>query len=355
MSPRLRLLALICLVALAVVALVASCGGGDDKARADLRAAFSGDHPVRSGRLELALRADLKGIAGIGQPIDLQLAGPFQSAGGTELPRFNLELTMGGQTPVSLGMISTGKSGFITIAGQPFDLGAEAYKQLKQGYAEAQRRDRSKRRSSVSLKALGVDPERWVTDPTRKGEENIGGTQTIRLAAGVDAEALLEDVQTLLSRSSQVGGSNARDLPSRMTDEQRDALARSIEKAAVDVWVGKGDKALRKLALHVELEVDEDDRDKLGGLRSGTVDFSMTLAQLNQRQSITAPEGALPLSALEELLAAGGLFGSAQGGADSGSSQRDRPTGKQADYVKCLEEAGDDVEKIQACASVLEK
>ncbi len=371
--PRLtRVAVLLVAAALAAPLGLAACGGGDEgsssSARAELKRAFGGGHEIRSGRLELALHASAKGLPALSQPIDLQLAGPFQSTGATTLPHFNFELTFGaGGAPVSLGMISTGKAGFLSLEGQAYDLGDEAYTSLKQGYAESQRQSRRQQRGTPGLSALGVDPERWVTNPRHVGREDIAGTETDHLVADVDVDALLKDVDTLLKRSSSVAGATGRQLPGSLTTDQRDAIAASVKDATVDVWVGRSDHALRRFNLHVNLEAPADARERLGGLKTGSITLGMTLAQLNQAQTIAAPKDAQPLDELQAALVQSGLLqqqgqGSGQGSSSGGSGTTSTPapdtpapTGTQGKYLKCLQDAGDDLAKIQRCAAILEK
>lgn len=374
--PRLtRVAVLLVAAALAAPLGLAACGGGGDgsssSARAELKRAFSGDHEIRSGRLELALHADVKGVPSLAQPLDLRLAGPFQSTGATTLPHFNFELTFGGGgAPVSLGMISTGQAGFLSLEGQAYDLGTEAYTSLQQGYAESQKQSRRQQRGTPGLSALGVDPERWVTDPRHVGREDIAGTETDHLVADVDVDALLKDVDTLLRRSSSVAGATGRQLPGSLTADQRDAIAASVKDATVDVWVGRSDHALRRFNLHVGLDAPDDARERLGGLKTGSITLGMTLAQLNQAQTIAAPKDAKSLEELQAALVQSGLLrqkqqqgqGAGQGSSSGGSGTTSTPapdtpapTGTQGKYLKCLQDAGEDLAEIQRCAAILEK
>jgi len=363
MPHLVRLVAVLLVVVLAPVGLVACGGGGGDQssARAELKRAFGGDHAIRSGRLDLRLHAEATGLPDLAQPIDLELTGPFQSTGPTTLPLFAFELTFGGGgTPMTLGMVSTGRSGFLSLEGHAYNLGGEAYTALKEGYAQSQRQTQRQQQGTPGLAALGVRPERWVTSPRRVGGEDIAGTATEHLVADVDVRALLKDLNTLLARSSSVAGAAGRRLPSSISAQQRKAIIRSVKDATVDVWVGTSDHALRRFDLHMTLDAPADARDQLGGLKTGSLTLGMTLAQLNEPQKIAAPKDAQPLSALEAALVQSGLLrrGSGTGGSGTTSTPAPNtppPTGTQGKYLKCLQDAGEDLARIQRCAGILEK
>src|SRR4051812_19883533 len=211
-SSRLAVLALLVALALTAVA----CGGSDDKSSgtgADaatlLRDTFGADHPIRSGRVDADL--DVTGISQLGsQPLDLHLNGPFQSKGGNALPDFALGVDFqGSDKPVTVGAVFAQGGGYLTIEGQAFELGGDIYKAFKQGYEKAKAESATKGSGAdqTTLSALGISPLRWLTDPENQGTEDIAGTQTVHIAAGVNVPKLLEDVSTLLGKAKGVTSS----------------------------------------------------------------------------------------------------------------------------------------------------
>jgi hypothetical protein len=372
---RLPLRPAVLLLLLALFALgVSACGGSDhasgsgDDPSALLRDTFGADHPIRSGRVDANLDVDLRGLAQLNQPLNLHLSGPFQSNGGAKLPDFALDVDFqGGQRPVTVGAVFAQGGGFLTIEGQAFDLGSDIYKSFKQGYEKAKAdaaKSSADKKDQPTLAALGISPLRWLKDPKNEGTEDIAGTQTVHIASGVDVGKLLEDVSTLLGKAKNVTGSAGAAVPGTLTPSQRDAITRSIKSAKVDVWTGAKDHTLRKVALDVQVDVPEDLRAQAGNLRTGHLILQVTLAQLNQHQTIRKPAGAKPLSELRSALSQLGLLGggSADGTASSATPQGTATTpstgsgaGAPSDYTQCLADAGEDLAKVQACAKYLNK
>jgi hypothetical protein len=374
-TPRLAVLALLA----ALVLGLAACGGDDGKASGSgsdatalLRDTFGADHPIRSGRLDADLDVDLRGLAQLQEPLSLHLSGPFQSNGGTSLPDFALDVDFqGGTKPVTVGAVFAQGGGFLTIEGQAFDLGAELYDTFKQGYEKAKKDSAGSgaAKDQPTLAGLGISPLRWLEDPKNAGTEDIAGTSTVHIASGVDVAKLLEDVSTLLGKAK---GVTAAAVPTRLTAEQRDAITRSISSAKVDVWTGAKDHTLRKVAVDVQVDVPQELRAQAGNLRTGHIILQVTIAQLNQKQTIRKPAGARPLGELRRSLQQLGLLGAssaASGGtattttpeasttpdatATSTTPQAGAGAGAPADYTRCLADAGDDLARVQECAKYL--
>jgi hypothetical protein len=362
-------------VLLAIAALAAgltACGGGaGEKSSGDagalIKDTFGAGHPIRSGRVDATLDVDLNGLARLNRPLALHLSGPFQSNGGKTLPDFALELDLdSGAQPITIGATFADGGGYLTIEGQAFDLGDQVYQSFKQGYEKAKADSTASSSAAPSLSALGISPLRWLRDPQQKGREDIAGTQTEHVAAGVDVRKLLEDVSTLLGRARDVtqagGAATGTTVPTQLTAQQRDAIARSIKSASIDVWTGVKDHTLRKVALDVAVAVPEDLRARAGGLRDGRIRFQATIAQLNERQTIATPADVRPISELRAALQQLGLLGSSTGSGSgsasgsasgSGSASSTTPTGPQAAYAQCLGAAGQDLVKVQKCADLL--
>jgi hypothetical protein len=358
---------------------VAACGGSDDQssgadadAPALLKDTFGANHPIRSGRVDANLDVDLKGLARITEPLSLHLSGPFQSNGGKTLPDFALDLDLqGGEKPITVGAVFAGGGGYLTIEGQAFDLGADLYKTFTTGYAKAKASASAKSADDTksSLSALGISPLRWLQDPKNVGTEDIAGTETVHLTSGVDVAKLLADVSTLLGKAKGVtsagGAATGTAVPSSLTAQQRDLITKSIKSAKVDVWTGAKDRTLRKVAVNVQVDVPQDLRAQAGNLQTGHVTFQVTFAQLNQAQKITKPADVRPISELRSALQSLGLVGSSASSTTPGStatpSTTTTPTtppaatGPQADYTRCVVDAGEDLAKVQDCAQYLDK
>jgi hypothetical protein len=369
--PHLRPVVLLLLLALLALG-IGACGGDDASSgsgndpSALLRDTFGADHPIRSGRVDATLDVDLRGLAQLTQPLNLHLSGPFQSNGGDKLPDFALDVDFQGRRPVTVGAVFAQGGGFLTIEGQAFDLGSDIYNSFKQGYEKAKAdAAKSNKKDQPTLAALGISPLRWLKNPKNVGTEDIAGTQTVHVASDVEVAKLLEDVSTLLGKAKNVTSSTGASVPSTLTPSQREAITRSIKSAKVDVWTGAKDHTLRKVAVDIQVDVPEDLRAQAGNLRTGHLILQVTIAQLNQHQTIRKPAGARPLSELRSALSQLGLLGSSGSGSGGGSSSTPQGTtttpstgtgaGAPTDYAKCLASAGEDLAKVQRCAKYLNK
>jgi hypothetical protein len=357
-----RLLTLL-LTAFLLVFGLAACGGDDgggEDPQALLKETFGPGKPIRSGKLDLAIDLDLKGVPNLTGPVKLALRGPFQTNGARKLPNFDFDLAVNaGGRNFTAGAVSTGEAGFLTIENQAFDIGDELFESFRKGYEEAQQRSaKDDGQEAPSLQALGIDPMRWLRDPKSEGTEDVGGTKSTHISATLDVPRFVEDLNQLLEkgRGLQVEGAGA--VPEPLTDEQRKQLEAAIKGAQVDVWTGEEDRTLRRLRLDVQLDVPESARSGVGGLTGGRIAFNLGFADLNEDQQIAAPEDPRPIGELTAALEAlGGGGAGAQGGGTATTPQpgttTDPQSGAAADYAGCVEQAGQDVAKLQECAELL--
>jgi hypothetical protein len=237
--PLLALSTLLCAL------LVSACGGGDDQDVSTLlKQTFGEDKNIKSGRLDLSVGLDAQGGQTQG-PVKLTLGGPFASTKPTELPRFDFTATVeaGGQT-IDAGATSTGDKGFVRLRGTDYALPDEMFAQFKQSYAQSARQGGGKQ--GVSLTSLGVNPQDWLRDAKKAGEEKVGGADTVHIEAGVDVPKLLVDVNKVLAKADQVPGQPAQKAR-QLTDAERRQVADAIKNASVDVWTGKDDQIMRRM------------------------------------------------------------------------------------------------------------
>jgi hypothetical protein len=357
-----QLLALLAALALAVS--LAACGSSSDGSSSSgndaaslLKDTFGAGHPIRSGLLDADVDVNLPNVAQLSTPIKLHVSGPFQSNGGRTLPDFALDVDFeGGTNPITVGAIFARGGGYLTIEGQAFTLGGDIYKAFANGYtqAKADAAKKSAGKSQATLSALGIDPLRWLTGARTVGSEDIAGTDTEHVSAGVNVPALLADVSTLLGKAKSVtstaGAATGTSVPTQLSAAQRASIARAITSAHVDVWTGSKDHTLRKVAVNVQLT-------------SGHVIFDITLAQLNQQQTVRKPASAKPLSALRSSLSQLGLLGTSSSTTPQTTTTPQTSTGttpapstsggSQSDYTKCISAAGDDLAKVQLCAKYI--
>jgi hypothetical protein len=332
------------------VAGVTACGSGgsaESKSVDQLLAeTFGSGKGITSGKLNASLDFTLAGVSGFDQPVAVKLYGPFEGRGKGKMPEFDLALnfSQGGQN-VAAGAVSTGSKGYLRIRGQAYELPDEVFAQFRQGFLQAGKQSGGKQ--DTTLKALGIDPRRWLTGARKVGEATVGGARTVHISAGIAVDRFLADVNTLLGRAGDLGLTG---LPKTqgLTAAQRAEIARSVRTARVDVYTGADDTILRRLVLNVSLSVPASARKAIGGLRDGKIFLDLGFADINRPQSINPPADAKPITDL-----AGGA-GALLGGAPSDSGATPPQVGGVPDaYVRCVQAAAGDVAKVQKCAALL--
>jgi hypothetical protein len=342
-----RLVRLALVLAL-IGSLLAGCGsagnGSGQDATALLSETFGKDKPIRSGNLTLRLNVDAQGLASLKSPLAIRVAGPFQGQGSGQVPKFDFDLDLdSGGNAIQAGAISTGDKGFLTLQGRSYQLSDALFQRLERSRKQA---TASKGKDQgTSLRTLGIDPRRWLKDARERGVETLSGVQVIHVSAGIDVPRFVADLSTLLAKAGTLGvtGGSAQ-LPGTLTQAQRDKIVKSVKGADVDVWTGKDDKALRRIAMNVTFDVPAGSRPKGTPAQKGTLRFDLAIAELNRPQAIGAPANPRPLSELTTAL------GQVLGGAQGATQQQG---GGSSAYQRCLAAAGTDIAKAQQCAGLL--
>jgi hypothetical protein len=334
---------------------LASCGGGgDDRESVEnlLDKAFS--TPIHSADLELEAQIDLKGL--LEDPIKIDAEGPFRTNEG-KLPSADIELRVGsggGQT-ISSGVLTTGDRVFVKFQDVYYE---QPPAQVAKTNAAIARRSKQ---GGQSLSELGLDPRSWIAEAEDKGDTRAAGADTHHVSGTLDVERLMSNINDFVSNSASALGSKRKSTP-RLTKRDIRELAGSVEDPSFDVYIGKTDDTIRRVAARIDFSIPEDDREGLGGLTGGTITFSVELRNVNGNQKIEAPAHSTPLSKLTKSL--GGALGALGAGTatpdDSGSGS-DSGTGDNGDseqfqsYAKCLDKAkSNDTEALQRCADLLQ-
>ncbi|HSO97475.1 MAG TPA: hypothetical protein VLP43_00855 [Solirubrobacteraceae bacterium] len=371
MAPLKRKLhaGLLALALIAATPLLAACGSSNSSGNAKslLSQTFSGQHTVNSGQLQFSVSLTPSGSTNLTTPIAFGFGGPFQSRGQGKLPASNFNITLSGLgRNGSVGILSTGSAGYVTLKGTSYTLPAATFQKLESSFASVSASGGGGGGTST-LSKLGIHPLNWLTAPAIVGQESVAGASVTHIRAGINVNTLLADVDTLLRRASTLGVSGAGTLSGGIPAATRQRIASSVQGARVEVWTGKSDKTLRRLTLALNVPVTGQISTLLGGLKSAGISLQMQYANLNQPQQINAPTSVRPYSEFQAKLqsfvgtlqgAAGGLGGTAgttgtpgtTGGAGTGAAGTS--SNVQA-YSACLQSAGTDVTKMQSCASLL--
>jgi hypothetical protein len=352
------------MVALASLA-VAGCGSassGSANPNTLLSQTFSGTHKVTSGNLNLTLTIDPSGSSTLSGPITLSFGGPFQTRGAGKLPESNFTVSVSALgRNVTLGILSTGTAGYVTLQGSSYQMPQATFQKLESSFAQIASGTGTSSSGSNSLTKLGIHPLRWLTNPTVVGTENVGGAQTTHIHSGVNVDAMLTDLNTVLEKASSLGVSGASALKSGIPPADRSKIAAAIKNPSVDVWTGSSDKTLRRLQITLAVPVTGKTSSELGGVTSADIGLSMQYSDLNQPQTIKAPTTVKPFSQFQSKVnafvqglqgaTAGVLGGSSSGSGSSGGTSTNGSNVSK--YSQCIQAAGTDVSKMQKCASLL--
>ncbi len=346
-------------------AVLSACGGSSGDATTLLSQTFGGTHKVSSGKLNISLTVDPSGSSTLKNPITLTFGGPFQSLGTGKLPQSNFTVSLtSGSSGGSVGILSTGTTGYVTFQGQSYQLPQSAFQKLESSFSQIASSPGSSGGGNV-LSKLGIQPLHWLQNPTIVGDETVGGANTTHIRAQINVARLLSDFNTFLSRASELGVSGASNFPHGISPATQSRVAGEIKNPRFDVWTGKSDKTIRRLQVSLTLPVTGQISTLLGGLRSADIGLSMQYADLNQPQTITAPTSVQPFSVFQTKLRtfeqgiqqalSGGLTGGGTGVPGAGTTTtQTAPSGSGVQaYSRCIQAAGGDVAKMQQCAPLL--
>jgi len=343
---------LLALLGCGLLVLALSECGSSENPQALLRQTFGGTHRADSGKL--TFDASLKG----GQtPASIHLTGPFQRQGKGQVPKFQLAVSIvaRGQT-INAGATSTGGAAFLNFMGGDFAVPADRFAQFQQRYAQSTSSSAPSQKTIFSR--LGVDPVKWLRDPQVVGDADVSGASTTHITAGVDLNALVDDLAKVFGRAGQLGLPNTGQLP-QITPAQKSKLVSAVRNPTVDIFTGKDDKTLRRFVINLHLQLPG------GQLGPNGADASilLELADLNKPQTVTAPANPRPLSDLSGSL--GGLGGTLGGGGSGGGGASPSTPGGGGGggsgaappniqrYSRCIQQAGNDTAKRQQCVALL--
>jgi hypothetical protein len=364
---RFRTVLAVCALALPVPAIVAGCGGGSDSSddpQAVLDDTFSNDQSISSGNLNLTLGVDASGDQG--GNLDASLTGPFQGDPNNKqsIPQLDWTLSakgaFGGGDPFDFSgsLVVTDDNAFVQYKGKTYEVGTDTFKQVKDqieagasaavaptSFAEGCKHA-LEQAGATDTSGCDIDLETWLPDPANEGTEDVGGTSTVHIHGDVDVQKVLTDVGNLIAGFP---GASTQGFDATQLGEFADA----VPEATMDVYSGEDDHLLRKLEVHLTIDPSA----IAGGALEIPIDnidvnFGLELNDVNQQQTISEPSGAQPISQLLgdlgiDLGDIPGLGSSSSGGGSSSSGAGAN------DYFQCLQQAGDDPEEINKCASQL--
>jgi hypothetical protein len=331
-------------------AFLTACGGkssGDVKDT--LNKAFS--TPIKTARIDLEVTLTLDGIKQLNGPVKLSVQGPYESGGNQTIPKadWDIAASASGQN-FSAGFISTGDNAWIGFQGQNYEVGKASVAKINQQIKQAAGQNKNE-----GLSQFGIDPRNWLKDAKDEGSEKVAGVDTDHVSAALDVGRFLDDLNTLIKKAGTSTGTAA-----QLTADQKKQIEDVVKNPRFDVYAGKSDNVIRRLSADLSFSVPSDKQAQVGGLKSGTLSFSIEFADVGKPQTINAPENAKPLSELSSQLGGlgsvlGGSGSSSSGSGSSGSSGSGGPSAKALQaYSRCLQKANPSKPaELQKCADLL--
>ena len=297
------------LIALFAALALVSCGESGDSGDVEnlLDKAFRSD--IHSANLKVDATLQLKGTGSLDQPVRIQASGPFRTNKG-KFPSADLELRIGssgGQT-IQTGFLSTGDRAFVKFEDVYYEQPASQVRQANRAINTGGK--------GGSLRSLGLNPRTWLAEASEEGDERVGGVETTHVSGTLDVERVMKNINEFVQRSSAaIGGAKP---PGKLSAKDIQQIADVVKDPEFDVYVGKEDDTIRKVAGRVEFEVPEDSRKSLGGIEGGSLEFTVELSDVNGDQEIEAPTNARPISKLTTSLGGTGVLGGATGTSGGG-------------------------------------
>ncbi len=218
-----------------------------------------------------------------------------------------------GSRELHAGLTSTGEQLFIALAGSQFRVPQATLRALEQGYAQA-RSSSPGPGGGGSLATFGLDPSRWLEHPRIVGSAPVAGVDTTHIAAAVNMNRFLGDTSRLTALAGSLGLGAGSHGPSLLSRQLASVLAPSVRSARMNIYTGKADHLLRRLALVIVATPAKQKRVAIGGVRRVTLRVVVQLTALNQPQTILAPSNPQPAAKLPGVLQRLGLTVGAPGG-----------------------------------------
>lgn len=375
---RFRTLVMLATVA-ALALFLAACGGGgsdsgssEDPQKVIDEATLEG---VESGNLGLSLRVSSEGEEG--GNVDVSLSGPFQAGAKGELPEANLEAAAHGEAEGEKldfegGLTLLSDRAYVGYEGQEYEVDPTTFGFVKSGFEQAQQEGgegggEGTEGEACQEAAAGLEIGDFIDNLSNDGGVDVEGVQTTEISGDLDVPGAIDQIIKLTENpacSAQLEAAGP--LPLGELEKAKDELGKSVKRAHVAVFVGEDDNIVRKLEAQATIKPKADAKTE--------IDFELTLGEVNEQQTISAPSNAKPLEQLFEKLGinplelfqgggAGGLSGllekleggSSSGGEGSSGAEVEIPgvEGSEA-YLQCLQEVRSAAD-LQKCANEARK
>jgi hypothetical protein len=321
--------ALVVLVAVALTASACGSSGKSSDTSSPATTGGSGDSGAAAGgatavlkaidttaatgaqKLKLDLGVDIKGSPTNAQlalftkqPIDLTVDGVVDAGGkGADV---NVSVTLG-KDPIKAEIRTGGGKSWLQIDGKWYDLPADALSSTT-GQSLPTGASASNLDAGKILAAIG-DPSKLLDNATVSSEK-VEGVDSDKVSGDVNITAAAAAFAKL---STSVGSSSSAPSPAEI-DKSVAELQKVIKKAHVDLWVGKSDHKVHRLAFTADAAMDDATKTS-SGIDSVTLNLDVTSVDADA-PDVSAPSSVGTPAELQTALI--GLLGKVMGGAATG-------------------------------------
>jgi hypothetical protein len=263
-------------------------------------------------KLTLDVNVDIKGAPAnqqlalfTKQPIHLGVDGVVDSTG--KSADVNVSVTLG-KTPLEAEIRAGGGKSWIQIDGKWYDLPADALSSTT-GTALPTGASASNLDAGKILAAIG-DPSKLL-DNASVSSDKVEGIDSDKVSGDVNIDGVAAAAANL---STSLGSSTTSAPTQAQIDKTAAQLKKIVNKAHVDVWVGKSDHKVHRVAFTLDAAMDAATKSS-SGIDSAVITFDVTTVDAG------APDISAPSSVgtpAEFQAAVVGLLGKVMGGAAGG-------------------------------------
>jgi hypothetical protein len=362
---------------LAMAVALTACGGGSDKSDESPQAIVSEAtlQGIDSGNLDLSLNVKAEGKEG--GNLDVSLSGPFQGEAKGKLPQLDMTAKVhgsinGSDVDFDGGLVLLPNSAYVNYEGTEYEVDPTTFSfvesAIKQQAAQGGGEGESAATSECQEAAGKLKVADFIENGSNEGSADVGGTGTTKVSGDLNTSGAIDSLlEVIESPACEAQIAAAGPLPSKSEiDQAKSEVKGAVKSAHVDVYVGD-DNIVRRIAAQLKIEPKEGG----SGPKSVEIGLDLQLTEVNEEQTISAPQNAKPLNDLFlklgvnpiELL---GLLSGEGGGASignlleglgeaagNGSSGGNGSGGGQQAYLKCLQEARSPVD-LQKCTQLLQ-
>jgi hypothetical protein len=294
--------ALAILAALSVV--LGACGGGSDKSSESPQTVLGEAtlQGIESGDVDLSLGVRAQGPEG--GNLTVSLSGPFQGEGKGSLPQLDMTAKAKGNfkgkdIDFEGGLVLLPNTAFVNYEGTEYEVDPTTFSFVESTLAQAQREGGAETGAdgvAACQEEFGrLKVADFLENGSNEGSADVDGTSTTKVSGDLDVSGTIDSVlEVVESQACRAQLAAAGPLPSQSEiEDAKGEVGTAVRSAHVDVYVGDDD-IVRQLSTQLTIEP----KNGGSGPKSVELDIDLKLTEVNEEQTISAPENAKPLSKL---------------------------------------------------------